>query len=99
MRPAFITFWSFPAVLMVLPPYQGKPPMVASPLPRAAALSLKEGTTAMTFPTPILASAFVLAGAALLALRSAAFAATRRSMGKVRSNRRRPAGSHSKTND
>lgn len=43
----------------------------------------------MTFPTPILASAFVLAAAALLALRSAAF--TSRSMVKVRSNRRRPA--------
>ncbi|PAQ03530.1 hypothetical protein CIT25_04435 [Mesorhizobium mediterraneum] len=47
----------------------------------------------MTFPTPILVSAFVLAGAALLTLRSAAFAATRRSMVKVRSNRRRPASS------
>ncbi|WP_189501821.1 hypothetical protein [Mesorhizobium sp. M00.F.Ca.ET.216.01.1.1] len=47
----------------------------------------------MTLPTPILASAFVLAGAALVALRSAAFTATRRSMVKVRSDRRRPAGS------
>jgi hypothetical protein len=47
----------------------------------------------MTFLTPILASAFVLAAASLLALRSAAFAATRRSMVKVRSNRRRPASS------
>ncbi|UVK36275.1 hypothetical protein LHFGNBLO_003178 [Mesorhizobium sp. AR10] len=45
----------------------------------------------MTFPTPILATAFVLAAAALLALRSAASAATRRSMVKVRSNQRRPA--------
>ncbi|WP_192355678.1 hypothetical protein [Mesorhizobium mediterraneum] len=52
----------------------------------------------MTFPTPILVSAFVLAGAALLALRSAALAA-RRSTVKVRSNRRRPAGNRSKTND
>jgi hypothetical protein len=53
----------------------------------------------MTFPTPILISAFMLAGAALLALRFAAFAATRRSMVKVRSNRHRPAGSRSKPND
>jgi hypothetical protein len=99
MRRAIITFWSFPAVLMgPATTYQGKLPMVASPLPCAAALILKEGTTPMTFPTPILASAFVLAGAALLALRSAAFA-TRRSIVKVRSNRRRPAGGRSKTND
>ena len=41
----------------------------------------------MTFPTPILAGAFMLAGAALLALRFAALAATKRSMVKVRSNR------------
>jgi len=53
----------------------------------------------MTFPTPILAGAFMLAGAALLALRSAALAATKRSMVKVRSNRPRPTGRRSKTND
>jgi hypothetical protein len=45
----------------------------------------------MTFFTPILASAFVLAAAALLALRSAAFVATRRSTVEVRSSRRLPA--------
>ncbi len=45
----------------------------------------------MTFPSPILASAFVLAGAALWALRSAALTATRRSTVKVRSKPRRPA--------
>ncbi|WP_292509829.1 hypothetical protein [Mesorhizobium sp.] len=53
----------------------------------------------MTFSTRILASAFVLAAAALLALRSAAFAAARRSMVTVRSNQRRPAGNRSKTSD
>ena len=42
----------------------------------------------MTFP--IFASAFVLAAAALMALRSAAANATRQSMVKVRSNQRRP---------
>ncbi|MET3579380.1 hypothetical protein ABID19_002411 [Mesorhizobium robiniae] len=52
----------------------------------------------MTFPTPILASVFVLA-AAVLALRFAAFAATRRSMVKVRSDRRQPADGRSKTSD
>jgi hypothetical protein len=50
----------------------------------------------MTFSTPMLVSAFVLAGAALLALRSAVFAAARRSMVTVRSNQSRPAGSRSK---
>ena len=44
----------------------------------------------VTLSTPILASALVLAGAALLALRSAAFTAASRSLVKVRSNRRRP---------
>ncbi|MFC3324023.1 hypothetical protein [Mesorhizobium cantuariense] len=43
----------------------------------------------MTFSTPILATAFVLAAAALQALRSAA--STTRSMVKVRSNQRQSA--------
>ncbi|MER9297113.1 hypothetical protein NKI38_11570 [Mesorhizobium sp. M0621] len=43
----------------------------------------------MAFSTPILATAFVLAAAALLALRSAA--STRRSMIRVRSNQRQAA--------
>ncbi|TIL23900.1 MAG: hypothetical protein E5Y88_20420 [Mesorhizobium sp.] len=73
-----------------LPQYKGKLLVVTSP---TLAGSDKKEQTRMTFPTPILVSAFVLAGAALLTLRSAAFAATRRSMIKVRSNRRRPASS------
>ncbi|WP_292240563.1 hypothetical protein [Mesorhizobium sp.] len=52
----------------------------------------------MTFPTPILITAFTLVGATLLALRFAALTATRRSTVKVRSNQHRPAGSRSKTN-
>ena len=48
----------------------------------------------MTFSTPILATAFVLAAAALLALRSAGSAS--RSMVKVRSNDRQPANTKTK---
>ena len=44
----------------------------------------------MTFPSPIVASAFVLAAAAFLALRSAIANAGRQSMVKVRIDQRRP---------
>lgn len=53
----------------------------------------------MTFPTPILASAFMLAAAALLAMRFAVFTATRRSMVKVRGIGHRPVGGRSKTTE
>jgi hypothetical protein len=44
----------------------------------------------MTMPSPILASAFVLATAAALALRSMVVDAGRRSLVRVRSGRNRP---------
>jgi hypothetical protein len=45
----------------------------------------------MTMPSPILATAFMVAAAALLAMRAAAIAASRKSMVKVRISRRHPA--------
>jgi hypothetical protein len=74
---------------MLLPQYKGKLPVTVSSLPCSRAHSDQEGTTPMTFSTPIFATAFALATAALLALRSAASA--RQSMVKVRSNQRHPA--------
>lgn len=50
----------------------------------------------MTLPIPILASAFVLAGAVLLALRSAASIGGKQLTVMVRSDRRRPAHGRSK---
>ncbi|MFD1988145.1 hypothetical protein ACFSOZ_37635 [Mesorhizobium newzealandense] len=45
----------------------------------------------MTMPSPILATAFLVAAAAILALRTTIVAASRRSMVKVRSRPRHPA--------
>lgn len=45
----------------------------------------------MTFPSPLLASGFALAAMALLALRFTAFTAFKRSLIKIRANRRPPA--------
>lgn len=53
----------------------------------------------LIFPTLMLPSGLTFAAVALLALRFAAFTATRRSMVEVRSNPHRPAGSRSKAND
>lgn len=45
----------------------------------------------MTMPSPILATAFMVAATALLAMRATVVAASRRSMVKVRGRQRRPA--------
>jgi len=45
----------------------------------------------MTMPSPILATAFMLATAAILAMRATIVAANRKSMVKVRSRQRHPA--------
>ena len=45
----------------------------------------------MTMPSPILATAFMAAAAALLAMRVTVVAASRKSMVKVRSRQRHPA--------
>jgi hypothetical protein len=90
-RRALITFWSFPQILMVLPQYQGKLSWLC--LSRRC---LTRRNTPMTLPIPILASAFVLAGAVLLALRSAASIAGKQSTVMVRSDGRRPAHGRSK---
>ncbi|MBZ9682169.1 hypothetical protein LB524_01600 [Mesorhizobium sp. ESP6-5] len=45
----------------------------------------------MTMPSPILATAFVAAVAAVLAMRAAVVAASRKSMVRVRSRKRQPA--------
>ena len=45
----------------------------------------------MTMPSPILATAFMVAAAALLAMRATVVAVTGKSMVKVRSRQRRPA--------
>jgi hypothetical protein len=47
--------------------------------------------TPMTMPSPILATAFMVAAAALLAMRATVVAVTGKSMVKVRSRQRRPA--------
>ncbi|QND55405.1 hypothetical protein [Mesorhizobium huakuii] len=45
----------------------------------------------MTMPSPILATALLVAAAALLAMRATVVAASRKSMVKVRSRQRHPA--------
>jgi hypothetical protein len=50
-----------------------------------------KGTTPMTMPSPILATAFLVAVAAILTLRATIVAASRKSMIKVRSRQRHPA--------
>jgi len=50
----------------------------------------------MTMPSPILATAFLVAAAAILALRATIVAASRRSMVKVRSRQRHPANTKTK---
>ena len=50
----------------------------------------------MAMPSPILATAFLVAAAAILALRATIVAASRRSMVKVRSRQRHPANPKTK---
>ncbi|WP_172349839.1 hypothetical protein [Mesorhizobium sp. NZP2298] len=45
----------------------------------------------MTMPSPILATAFIVAAAAILTMRAAVVAASRKSMVKVRGRQRHPA--------
>ncbi|WP_081295088.1 MULTISPECIES: hypothetical protein [Mesorhizobium] len=50
----------------------------------------------MTMPSPILATAFIVAAAAILAMRAAFVAASRKSMVKVRVRQRHPANTKTK---
>jgi hypothetical protein len=74
-------------ILTVLPQYKEKMHGAAG-FAWAQGQFDQEGTLLMTFPSPILASAVVLAAATLLALRSAIFTASKQAI-KVRSDRRR----------